>query len=333
MRAASLSPISLSSLPRPLMRSMVVPSIESIRANSQASPINTAWLGDKSKRRAKRGLQEKSRQRAWTVYAGGEGDRSSLDKVKERLRGGRLGILVTWMVFALYALGFAPGGSPESAANDQQILQALFTNPFDLSVNPVFVFIFNSLGVIPMVYASLLLPGATDQKPLRAGPFVGASFALGFFALGPYLATREERADPKQLTELSGPAGFLEKKIFSGLVLGVAIGLSVFLAQSLINSDISALLSGYLDLFKSQRFVHVSSLDFMVLSVLIYGPILEDMKRRGVGDETKALLYSALPVLGPSIYLLTRPGLSATSEKDTVEINTSEKDTLEKSRK
>ena len=41
-------------------------------------------------------------------------------------------------------------------------------------MNPVFFFVFNSLGLIPAVNAAVLLPGAKDQKPIPAAPFVAS---------------------------------------------------------------------------------------------------------------------------------------------------------------
>ena len=45
-------------------------------------------------------------------------------------------------------------------------------------------------------------PGSKDQKPLPTAPFVVASFALGFGALGPYLVAREQREEPVKRSEL-----------------------------------------------------------------------------------------------------------------------------------
>ena len=45
-------------------------------------------------------------------------------------------------------------------------------------MNPVFFFVFNSLGLIPAVNAAVLLPGAKDQKPIPAAPFVASSVEI-----------------------------------------------------------------------------------------------------------------------------------------------------------
>lgn len=65
--------------------------------------------------------------------------------------------------------------------------------------------VFNGLGVLPAVFASLLCGGgafAKGRQPVPPQPFVFGAFGLGFFALAPYLALRnylpemEEGEDP-----------------------------------------------------------------------------------------------------------------------------------------
>ena len=75
----------------------------------------------------------------------------------------------------------APQGT---AAFDQELITTLISAPFSGAANPIFEALFNSLGVVPAVYAALLLPGAKDQPRIPALPPIAASFALGFFALG-----------------------------------------------------------------------------------------------------------------------------------------------------
>lgn len=62
-----------------------------------------------------------------------------------------------------------------------------------------------------------------------------------------------------------------------------------------------------MDLFSSQLFVHVTSLDFLALWTLSYGVIAEDAKRRGL--ECPSPLYASLPILGHCAWLLVRPPL------------------------
>lgn len=103
---------------------------------------------------------------------------SSIDSL-DRKSPPKFAYIALWLGLLGYAYGVSPGGSPEAAARDLDLIQKCISTPFDGTTNPIFVWIFNSLGIIPAVYASLLLCGAKDQK-VPTLPFVIASFATGF---------------------------------------------------------------------------------------------------------------------------------------------------------
>ena len=103
----------------------------------------------------------------------------------------RLAYALLWVSLLVYAFGIAPGGSPEAAAIDSTIIAKMISTPYDGTMNPIFVAIFNALGIVPAVLASLLLPGSGrlqgsngPSQRLPALPFVIGSFALGFFGVG-----------------------------------------------------------------------------------------------------------------------------------------------------
>lgn len=103
----------------------------------------------------------------------------------------RLAYALLWVSLLVYAFGIAPGGSPEAAAIDSTIIAKMISTPYDGTMNPIFVAIFNALGIVPAVLASLLLPGSgrlrrseDPSQRLPALPFVIGSFALGFFGVG-----------------------------------------------------------------------------------------------------------------------------------------------------
>ncbi len=177
--------------------------------------------------------------------------------------------------------------------------------------------IFNMLGVLPFVYASLLLPGARDQKPVPAAPFCVLSFALGFFALGPYLALREfrpEAAPPKARWVRKA----LESKIPAVLAMAGALALvkhGLFTGGGP-DLDLAGRLSAYQQLFDTQTLAHVSSLDFLVLSLFVADALREDMLRRDWYDPAKVFVFSAVPVLGPCLYLILRPALPELEEEE-----------------
>lgn len=68
-------------------------------------------------------------------------------------------------------------------------------------------------------------------------------------------------------------------------------------------------IASYLTLFNSQMFVHVSSLDLLILSTFVVDPLREDMLRRDYYSPSKLAAF-AFPVLGPLAYLVLRPKLS-----------------------
>ena len=178
-------------------------------------------------------------------------------------------------------------------------------------MNPVFFFVFNSLGLIPAVNAAVLLPGAKDQKPIPAAPFVASSFFAGFGGVGPYMIVREPRFGPIKRSELGFfPRVVTESKLFgAGLVAG-AVGLYGGLLTQL--SD--GALQGYADLFSSSKLVSVSTVDFLILSLFAFEPIKEDMSRRGwwgcYGENDVGRLAAfCFPVIGPAAYVLLRPAL------------------------
>ena len=213
-------------------------------------------------------------------------------------------VLTGWALFSIYAFVLSPGGDAVAQAADNELLKIMVSNPFAGDVNPIFAGLFNALGLLPVINMSLLLPGGKDQKPVPALPFVVGSFALGFFALGPYLGLREYRPGVSK-AGVGGVAQFLETKANGAFVSASAVGLLAFVAAHWS----AGCWDDFLQLFSTSRFAHISSLDFTVLSLCNYGTIAEDMRRREWFSPSKAAVFTVLPLLGPALYLLLRPSL------------------------
>jgi len=187
------------------------------------------------------------------------------------------------------------------------MVMELFANPYAPNFNPIFFIIFNYLGVFPLVYSALLLPGAKNQK-LPAAPFLALSVALGYFAVGPYLSTREYR--PAAKNEGGWGLAVLENKVTAVLAAAfIVYNIVIALGIGLLGEGA---VPGFLDLTGRSQLAFVSSLDCTVLSLCVVDPLVEDMRRRGwyAGPEDlpKALGF-ALPLVGPALYLLLRPAL------------------------
>lgn len=228
-----------------------------------------------------------------------------------------LGVLYVGIV--TYGLFFAPG----SFENNNQL--ALILRGQVDEVNDLFFAVFNLLGAIAANFAVLLNAGAPKQKRLATWPFSLLGFVFGFGALGPYLVAREYA--PSVTREDVQDRGFvsrlLESRFFSvGTVLyalwAYAFALGLFSPGTQEFHNI-VFYSSWVDLTRiitSDRLAFTTCLDFVILSLLTWGPLTEDMSRRGWftnGKELESALtaisFILVPGLGPAFYLVTRSQL------------------------
>ena len=115
-------------------------------------------------------------------------DDGSFGKALRRLQGSptRAAMAAVYFAALTYVIGFAPQGSPEDTIR-------IVTECLDFDAPPsLFFVVFNALGVVPALYAAVLLPGANDQAPVPPATIATAFFA-GYGGLGPYLALRRPR--------------------------------------------------------------------------------------------------------------------------------------------
>lgn len=152
---------------------------------------------------------------------------------KERGFGGALQRLQgspTRAVMALVyvcALYYVVGGGAPPAQPEQTV--ALIQECVDpASIPSIFFVVFNSLGIMPALYAATLLPGAKNQSPLPAAPFLAAAFFAGYGATGPYLALRQPRTEPVACSDL----GFIARTITESRLFGGTMVLTSLLLLS-----------------------------------------------------------------------------------------------------
>lgn len=217
--------------------------------------------------------------------------------------------LATWAVLVGWAFLLAPGELGASADND--MIQRLISQPVPRpeGLNELWFGIWNCFAVVPAVIAALEAPVGRGQR-LPAAPFLWGSAAFGFFALGPYFATRTVRDEPAELDDM----GFASRTIFESRAFGVvlaALAVSIPFTSDLIGCDVAATVSGFVDLASGSRFVAVASADIAIMSVLAGVLVSEDAARRGWEDKALPLLAATilLPVVGPCLYLAARPSL------------------------
>ncbi|WP_310414043.1 DUF2834 domain-containing protein [Chamaesiphon sp. OTE_8_metabat_110] len=223
-----------------------------------------------------------------------------------------------WLLFTGYAFLLAPPvgeASPlENRSDTLQLIIDLSTGKWD-GINPLVIALFNLMGVLPMIYACLMLIDGKTQK-LRAGLFSAASFGVGAFAILPYLALRV--SDPANRVGVASPlenrpsASPIERNGIIKLVDSRWLGISLTIATIvLLSYGISqGNFADFAQQWQTNRFIHVMSLDFCLLTLLLPVLIPDDMKRRHFDNPKLVNALSLIPLFGALYYLCTRPNLS-----------------------
>jgi hypothetical protein len=203
-----------------------------------------------------------------------------------------------WLGFVSYAFLLAPPDRPDTL----QLIIDLSTGKW-AGINPLIIALFNLMGILPMVYAALILIDGKTQR-IPAGLFSAASLGVGAFAILPYLALREPNSRP------IGDRGGMVKLVDSrwlGILL--AIGAVILLAYGIDRGD----WADFVQQWRSSRFIHVMSLDFCLLILLLPVLIGDDIKRRNFTNPAAIRLLSWIPLFGALIYLCIRPSLPDSS--------------------
>lgn len=215
-----------------------------------------------------------------------------------------------WVALVTWAFLFAPGSL--GAESDTQLVTTLATQPYPKpeGINELWFLIWNCFVPVPVTIAALAAPTGKGQR-LPATPFLWGSAALGYFALGPYFATRTGR---ESIT--NDDLGWATKNIFENRIFGIvltALTISLPFSSELLapGLDYTATLNGYLDLASQSRFVAVASIDIVIMSTVSSFLVGSDSKLRGWEDKSLPLTAGCLlfPVIGPALYLATRPSL------------------------
>lgn len=204
----------------------------------------------------------------------------------------QIALWLLWAGFLLYAFLFAPPNQPDTL----NLIKDLSTGQWD-GINPLVVAVFNILGIVPLLYASVMLLDGRGQK-VPALPFAAFSFGVGAFSILPYLALR--RSNPTFQGQKNWLLKLLDSRITGGFIALGAIGLLLY---GILGGD----WGDFVRQWQTSRFVHVMSLDFCLLCLLF--PILlpDDMARRGLTDRRIFWAVSLLPLLGPLAYITLRP--------------------------
>jgi hypothetical protein len=199
-----------------------------------------------------------------------------------------------WIGLIIYAFGFAPPNQPDTF----QLIQRLSTGDWD-GINPLIVTLFNLMGIWPLIYSCVLIADGRLQ-PFPAWPFVLTSFGVGAFALLPYLGLRQPNP------------------VFSGVKNRVIQVLDARITGVLLTLIVIALISygllggnwgDFITQWQTDRFIHVMSLDFCLLSLLFPTLLRDDMAKRNMNSDLVFWGVTLIPLLGPLFYLCVRSPL------------------------
>jgi hypothetical protein len=197
-----------------------------------------------------------------------------------------------WIGFVVYAFLFAPPDRPDTL----QLIQSLSTGNLQ-GINPLIVALFNIMGILPLLYACVLYVDGRGQK-LPAWLFSVASFAVGIFALLPYMALRQP--NPSFVGEKNWWLKLIDSRGFGG---AIALGAIALLGYGITQGD----WQDFVQQWQTSRFIHVMSLDFCLLSLLVPVLLPDDMARRGLKDQRIFWAIALLPLLGALVYVTLRP--------------------------
>ncbi len=206
----------------------------------------------------------------------------------------RISFMLLWLGFTSYAFFLAPPDDP----NTNVLIGNLINMQLD-GVNPLVVALFNLMGIFPMLYGCLMFTDGRGQK-LPAWLFAIASFAVGAFAILPYLAWRSP--NPHFLGKKDWGLVIWESRLTGIVLLAGAIGLLYY-------GFTQGNWADFVQQWQTSRFIHVMSLDFLMLYLVFPALLGDDMARRKLDNPQIFWAVALCPLLGPLLYLCLRPSL------------------------
>jgi hypothetical protein len=218
--------------------------------------------------------------------------------------------VAAWIALVVCAFSpLAPGAM--GSDQDNAMLQAIIADPLNPGLNSVFFVLFNLFLPMPIILATLLLPQQTPGAKIPAGPFLIASSAIGYFAMGPYLALRSPPTSVQAIGWFT--RNLAENKVISWLMVALCLAIYTPLPGALSTDS-----TGFVDLLTSSRFAVISTIDLSILYIATTKAIYDDYRLR-VDDDTNAatkvaLATAVVPYLGAAIYCVLRPSLEKVDE-------------------
>ena len=208
-----------------------------------------------------------------------------------------------WVGFAGYAFVFAPPNQPDTF----ELIKNLSTGQWE-GINPLIVSLFNLMGVFPFIYSCMVFIDGKGQI-IPAWIFATFSFGFGAFALLPYFALREP--NPDFVGKKNVFLKLLDSRI-TGILLSV--GAIVLVSYGLQGGN----WENFIQQWKTDRFIHVMSLDFCMLCLVFPALLGDDMARRDMKNPILFWFVSLIPLFGPLAYLSVRKPLTDDNQEELI---------------
>jgi hypothetical protein len=196
----------------------------------------------------------------------------------------RIGLLLCWLGFIAYTWFIAPGSRGEA---DPVFLELMKMR----SEEPSVLVMFSLLGLYPMAFATLLLRG--DHTRVPAWPFSLGAFVLGAFALLPYYFLNTSYDAVRQVRTPRSIVHLISHPLFLLLLL---LGTLSLIGYGVLRGDLTL----FVETFMASQFVHVMTIDFVVLTLLSDYAIFVETKRLRM--EAAYAWLGMLPIVGLLVY-------------------------------
>lgn len=203
------------------------------------------------------------------------------------------GWLLVWVAFAVYAFAFAP---PDDPALTRALMRGMITFDFD-GTDPSIAAVFSMLGVVPVLASGFVLADGARRR-LAAWPFALGMFAVGAFALLPWLAFRGV-AGPRATREPGAVRRVLDRRACRA---GIVLALAALAVWGVARGSAAA----YAAAFRSTSMVNVMTLDLLLCTLLLH-VLVEEARRREPHAESglvRALRF--VPLFGSAVWNLAR---------------------------
>ncbi|XKH49448.1 hypothetical protein LG275_07275 [Chryseomicrobium palamuruense] len=190
---------------------------------------------------------------------------------------------VVWILLVGYAVFLAPGQGNSS----DPVLTEVFAGNW-AAIDPLVLTVFNSLGIFPLLFLTVLLRNDTKHWP--AWPFSLVSFGLGAFSLLLYFAFGN-RPPERKIRTPKWLLRILRSKTW-------LLFLIVITVANLISLQNGISLDAYRETFQQSHLVSVMTVDWFVLWGLSIYAVYHFY------PEARAKALAFIPIAGPALVLL-----------------------------